>query len=647
MATDKVLQVADTLYHSIQISWLEKCALSTEVFNRLHNILQNSTVFLTYPCNRTSRLSHSLGCMHLAGQILRHGLVNASTVDRQRFLNGVLAQVRTLGGTGAFKADIAHAFPRDAGLAETLANPGCGDLDEPAYRAAVPGLLPSDGQRYGFLVALQSLRLAALLHDLGHPPFSHVTEFALNEINDDLTSRKERGEPLTERQTAFLTITGQSKEKGGALHERIGKQLTMHVLDQVKEASLKRSASRDFRLFAIVVKHITLALMAKESPELTAMYEIVSSPLDADRLDYVRRDLMMSGLEVGSLDYERLFNSYRLKYFPKGKQGGKNAETRPLFLPSSQALSSIEAFFRARLNLYKYVLYHHRVAKTDGLMKAAVMALASEYLGSKEKEKPLDPDLIPDEISGLWRILDPQTHLTPLDYVNHYIQWDDSWLLSLLRKAYFSLVKEKSEGTLRVQLEEILSNAKRYHSLYKRVDTFLEVDETFARAIPNDFLEWPRLKPPALESAALAHKNLLAYRQAFSTQGLEKEFRNRFGFFIVALQRYLNAIGQNVAFQQEAARRLAGEDSVLDVILMPKLLKPGIPVDLPVLRGNEVCYLEEVTALAEHLATEAGFFPPFYVYLLVTESPLYDGFAAVRRKFGETLAEEFARQYRA
>jgi len=62
MIDQKTTFVTDTVHGSVPLSPCEKKLISTEVYNRLHNVLQNSVVYLTYPSNRTSRFIHSLGC---------------------------------------------------------------------------------------------------------------------------------------------------------------------------------------------------------------------------------------------------------------------------------------------------------------------------------------------------------------------------------------------------------------------------------------------------------------------------------------------------------------------------------------------------------------------------------------------------------
>ncbi len=106
MTNRKITLIADYLHYPIPVSQIEKMVISTQIFNRLHNILQNSTVFFTYPSNRTSRFSHSLGCMHIAGQIFRYGFINAEEEDKNHFLKDVYREIRNIQNLKDFKIDI-------------------------------------------------------------------------------------------------------------------------------------------------------------------------------------------------------------------------------------------------------------------------------------------------------------------------------------------------------------------------------------------------------------------------------------------------------------------------------------------------------------------------------------------------------------
>lgn len=67
---NKMRQVTDNIHGTIYLSALESELISTPYFYRLHDIYQSSTVYMTFPSNRTKRYEHSLGTMELASSML-------------------------------------------------------------------------------------------------------------------------------------------------------------------------------------------------------------------------------------------------------------------------------------------------------------------------------------------------------------------------------------------------------------------------------------------------------------------------------------------------------------------------------------------------------------------------------------------------
>ena len=53
---------------------------------------QSSTVYMTFPSNRTKRYEHSLGTMELAGQMFYSAVTNASTEDKKHFMDSLQSQ---------------------------------------------------------------------------------------------------------------------------------------------------------------------------------------------------------------------------------------------------------------------------------------------------------------------------------------------------------------------------------------------------------------------------------------------------------------------------------------------------------------------------------------------------------------------------
>lgn len=186
---EKKTLISDLLHYPISLTALEKAIIATPIFNRLHNVKQNSTAYLTFPSLNHSRFSHSLGAMHLAGELFYKALVNAERVTASTFLQTLMEILDILQ-----KHFDASAFPKLKNkkvppLSQCEPTPLCSL--SPALVTYIPYfLVPS--QQFVFLVTYQAVRLVGLVHDLGHPPFSHATEFAISQIQTELVEKNAR-----------------------------------------------------------------------------------------------------------------------------------------------------------------------------------------------------------------------------------------------------------------------------------------------------------------------------------------------------------------------------------------------------------------------------------------------------------------------
>ena len=66
---EKGIYISDSIHGLTQLSEYEKKIIASVGFNRLHDVYQNSTVYLTYPSNRTKRFEHSIGTMGLCSKM--------------------------------------------------------------------------------------------------------------------------------------------------------------------------------------------------------------------------------------------------------------------------------------------------------------------------------------------------------------------------------------------------------------------------------------------------------------------------------------------------------------------------------------------------------------------------------------------------
>ncbi|HEU4760554.1 MAG TPA: HD domain-containing protein [Dehalococcoidia bacterium] len=251
----RLYEVRDPVHNFILFEDFEKRLINSEPVQRLKRIKQLALTHEVYPGATHSRFEHSLGTMELATQAF-------DIIVRKRPV-----ALHKLGWT---------------------------ELERDTYRKV--------------------LRVGALLHDIGHAPFSHAPEVLLPEgfkIHENFTEALIRSsyiQPLLNMGVASLNA------------------------DQVVAVALGPEKS------------------PQEDASLQVLQELVGGELGVDRIDYLVRDALHTGATAGRFDYHRLLNTLTVIEHP--------INDSPILALEAGGLHAAEALLLARYFMFLQVYFH-------------------------------------------------------------------------------------------------------------------------------------------------------------------------------------------------------------------------------------------------------------------------------------------------
>jgi len=158
-------------------------------------------------------------------------------------------------------------------------------------------------------------RGAALLHDVGHGPFSHAMENILGVHHEQMTMR---------------TVLSDETELGRLLH----------------------SYSRELppRIASIIEGTFKPAALA----------QLVSSQLDVDRMDYLLRDSLMTGAKYGLYDLEWIINALQID------------EERDRIYVAARGVFAVEEYLQARYYMFRQVYFHRTLRSAEAVLRSAL-----------------------------------------------------------------------------------------------------------------------------------------------------------------------------------------------------------------------------------------------------------------------------------
>ncbi len=245
----------------------------------------------------------------------------------------------------------------------------------------------------------QILRLAALLHDIGHYPLSHDLELAykksnkLNLISRNKFDAKETIDKLSEVSDKYdFALNGHKTDKFH--HESIGAiviKSSSEIFDAIKELYVKDNSFYDGKglnedeitdslihdICGIIIGDVTEHESLYFKDIYTLMVQLMHSEMDADNLDYLLRDATFSGTTYGSMDMSLLISHLcrqEVEFLLQNIEDGTYKKVKHWIVGvNNKGIGSAEQFMLSKYLAYSQVIHHKYTAIFGAMLRHLII----------------------------------------------------------------------------------------------------------------------------------------------------------------------------------------------------------------------------------------------------------------------------------
>lgn len=320
----------DAIHGDIQVDTIAHALINDPLFQRLKRISQNGFLYLIYPGMKHSRFEHSLGAYHIACKWITELSDSKSVENKLRELNkGTLPSGNLKNGVRLL---LNETFETMKGLKEQWGN---------------------------------VVRVAALIHDLGHGPLSHTLEkcdlLTLSNCEDWITSPEIKKFITTRQHVEHEDFTLLYLNRLIINHSSV-----FNFSGTEENQFIERVASllhKDFR-------KQYLKANSDDSEYVNLFANLISSLFDVDRMDYLRRDSQKAGVEYGNVDVERIINTVSPVLYKDAEGTIKSG-----FLTDARNVHVLDHLLISLFEMYTILYLHPRNISTDHEFKRLITLL--------------------------------------------------------------------------------------------------------------------------------------------------------------------------------------------------------------------------------------------------------------------------------